>query len=174
MRRGSELHVLAAQAREFGQAKPGAEGNDQQGVVAAAGPGGAIRGGCEDVHLLFREERPWNRGALLLGNGHHLSDGVGVFGMSVGGEAEERVDSGQTCVATSDGVVPVELEMVEKSCDQLGVQVGDVEVGGILSGLGASEGEHQPEGVPVGVDGVNAGAALTVEAVHKERLQGGG
>ena len=56
----------------------------------------------------------------------------GVFGVAVGGEAEEGVDGGQAGVPARHAVVPVDLEVVEEPGDQLGVEVGDVEVAGCL------------------------------------------
>lgn len=171
---GPSWTFLAAEARELGQPEASAEGDDDQRVIAAARQSGAVGGGDEGVHLLVREEGPRDRGRLLARDGQDLSDGVGVFGVTVGSEAEEGVDGGQTGVAARHAVVPVDLEVVEEPGDQLGVEVGKVEVAGVLAGPLPCEGEQEPEGVPVGVDGVDAGASLTVEAAHEERLEGGG
>src|SRR5262249_17352314 len=54
-----------------------------------------------------------------------------------------------------------------------GVEVGDVELAGVLAGALGGEAEQQPPGVAVAGDGVAAGAALADEPVGEERLQGG-
>jgi hypothetical protein len=49
-----------------------------------------------------------------------------------------------------------------------------IEAAGSLAGAVLGEADQQPEGVPVGGDGVGAGVALAGEAVGEERLQRGG
>jgi hypothetical protein len=44
--------------------------------------------------------------------------------------------------------VPVSFQVVEEGGDQWRVQVGDVQRGGRLAGLGAGEADQQPERVP--------------------------
>ena len=70
------------------------------------------------------------------------------------------------------GLLPRPLfEVVQERGDQRGVEVGDVELAGVLAGALGGEGQQQPPGVPVAGDGVAAGAALADEPVGEECLQ---
>ena len=55
MRAGAEVHVLAAQAGELGDAQPGLDREGQQRVVATADPAVAVRGGQQRVDLFGGE-----------------------------------------------------------------------------------------------------------------------
>jgi hypothetical protein len=46
------------------------------------------------------------------------------------------VDSGEACVAGAGAVAALVLEVVQEAADQRGVQVGDAELRGLLSGAG--------------------------------------
>jgi hypothetical protein len=169
-----EVGVLAPQAGQLGQAKAGPQGDGEQDVVASADPGAAVRGGEQGVHLGFGAERT---GALLgafLRDGEDLPDARCVLGVAVGGEAEERVDGGQAGVTAADAVAAFALEVIEKPADQAGIEIGQVEIGWVFAGPGLGIGEQQAESVPVGVDRVRAGVALTAEPGGEECLERGG
>jgi hypothetical protein len=97
-----------------------------------------------------------------------------VSGFAERGEAEEGVDGGEAGVAAADAVPALAFEMVEEGADERGVQVGQIQLRGRFAELGLREAEQQPEGVPVGRDGVRAGAALVEQPAGEERLEGGG
>jgi hypothetical protein len=169
-----EVDVLAAQAGQFGQAKAGPQGDGEQDVVASADPGAAIRRGEQDVHLGLGEEGPGALLGALLRDGEDLLDARCVLGVTVGGEPEERVDGSQAGVTAAGAVAAFALEVIEKSADQVGIEIGQVEVRRIFAGPGLGVGEQQAEGVPVGVDRVRAGVALPAEPGGEECLKGGG
>jgi hypothetical protein len=54
---GAEMDIAAGEAGEFGGAQPGLDGEQNPGVVAAAGAGGAVRGGEQRLGLGIGEER---------------------------------------------------------------------------------------------------------------------
>ena len=60
--------------------------------------------------------------------------------------------------------------MVEERADELGVEVGDVEIAGVLAGVSLGVAEQQPEGMAIGVHGVMAGITFGTEASKEERL----
>jgi len=66
------------------------------------------------------------------------------------------------------------FEMVEEGADECGVEVGQIQLGGRFAEPGLRGSEQQPEGVPVGRDGVRAGAALVEQPAGEERFEGGG
>ena len=51
VRAGAEVHVGAGEADQFGDPQPGLDGEQQQRVVASAGPGGLVAGGEQRVDL---------------------------------------------------------------------------------------------------------------------------
>ena len=57
MRTGSELDVAAREPDEFGDSQPCLDGDDEQCVIAAADPGGAVRAGRQRVDLGRGQER---------------------------------------------------------------------------------------------------------------------
>jgi hypothetical protein len=60
------------------------------------------------------------------------------------------------------------LEVVQERADQLGVQIGNLDLAGRLAGLLLGEREQEPERVAVGGDRVRAGLALALQALGKE------
>jgi hypothetical protein len=95
-----------------------------------------------------------------------------VLGVAQRGEAEERADGGEAGVAGSHAVAACGLEVFEKRRDERGVEVGQIQLGGLFAGALVSEDEEQPPPVAVGGDGVGAGLTLMDEAVGEERLEG--
>src|SRR6266576_2002678 len=86
-------------------------------------------------------------------------------GVAQRGPGEQGPDGGQPVVAGAGAVAAVVFEVVQERGDQRGVEVGDVELAGVLPGALGGEGQQQPPGVPVAGDGVAAGAALADEPV---------
>jgi hypothetical protein len=67
------------------------------------------------------------------------------------------VDGGHALVAAGHPVAPVDFEVVEEGRDQLGVEVGEVELGGWDTGAALGEREQQSVGEDV-VAGVSVPA----------------
>jgi hypothetical protein len=171
VRSGGELHVGAAQAGQLAGAQPGLDRDQQQGVVAPAGPGGAVGGIEQRVDLALVEEGDERAVKALRGDREHALDVRGVLGVAVGGEAKQRVDRRQPGVAGAHAVAALVLEVVEEPGDETGVEVADVESAGRLAELALGVGEQQPEGVAVGGDRVWASVTSADEPVAEERLQ---
>jgi hypothetical protein len=106
-------------------------------------------------------------------DGQDPADQGGVLGVAQGGVAEQGVDRGQAGVAGPGAVAPPGFQVGEERGDQRGVQVGQVELAWVLPGAVPGEVQQQPEGVPVGGDGVRAGLALAGEPLGEERLERG-
>ena len=167
----SEVGVAASQADEFGESQSGLGRHEEQAVVASAGPAAQVGRGDHGVDLGLGQERDHRRFAALGWDGEDAGDELGVFGVAIGGEAVEGVDGGEAGVARADAVVTVMFEMVEEPADHVGVEVGEVELGGRLGGSGVGVGEQEPEPVPVGLHGALTGPALLGEAGGEEALQ---
>ena len=69
----------------------------------------------------------------------HAADAGGVFGVPDGGVPVEGVDRCQPRVAGADAVAAVLLEVGEERADQRRVEVGKVQLAGLLAGLPLGE-----------------------------------
>jgi hypothetical protein len=167
----AEAEVLAAQADEFGHPKAALEQREEQGVVAAAGPGCPVRGGQEGLGLTGGEERDDRLFEALAGDGEHALDDRRVGRLAHGGVPEQGVDRGEPGVAGPGAVSPSVLEVVEEGPDQRRVEVGELEPGGRRARSLLGEGEQEPERVPVGGDRVRAHLPLGEEPLGEERFQ---
>jgi hypothetical protein len=127
VRPGSELDVSAAEPDEFGDPQPGLEGDEEQGVIAAADPSAAVGGGEKGGGLGSAEEAHLDAVGSFGRDGKHPLDERGVLGMAQGSEAEQRVHRGEPSVAGADGVAAPVLEMVEEGADEAGVEVFELQ-----------------------------------------------
>ena len=148
----AEVDVAAGQPGQLGDPQPGLGGEGEHRVVAPPGPGGLVRGGEQGVDLRFGE--PGDEGPVepLGRDGQDPGDRLGVLGVAQGRVGEHGADRGQAGVAGAGAVAAVVLEVVQEAADQRGVQVGDVELAGLLPGALGGERQEQPPGVAVGGD----------------------
>ena len=69
--------------------------------------------------------------------------------------------------------MPLAFQVVEECRDERGVQIGQLQLAGRLSGRLLGEAEQEPEGVAVGRDGVRADPTLRDQALGEERFEDG-
>lgn len=169
---GAEVDVVSAQGDEFGDPEPGLDGDDEEGVVASTAPSGLVGGGEQNVDLVGVEERDQGPVPAFGRDGQDAGDGVGVLGMPERGVAEQGPDGGEAGVAGGDAHASVVFEVGEQGADRRGVEVVEVQVGGLDAGGVGHPGEQQANGVAVGEHRVRAGVALTDEPFGEERLHG--
>ena len=167
-----ELEVSTGEPGKLGEAQAGLGRQQEECMIASAGRGGAVRRGEE--RLQFGTVEEGDEGALdALGrDGEHAPDECGVFGMTEGREAKERMDRGEADVAGAGAVAASLLEMLEEGAHAGGVEVRKGELRGCHPGALVHEGEQEPEGVAIGGDRMRAGIALTAEPVAKEGFEG--
>jgi hypothetical protein len=65
-------------------------------------------------------------------------------------------------------------QVLQERRDELGVEVVQAQLAGGCAGAVVREGQQQPEGVPVGGDGVAAGLQLGDQPLGEEALEHGG
>jgi hypothetical protein len=171
VRPGAEVDVAAVQPGQLGDSQPGLGGEGEHGVVPAACPGALVRGGDQCAGFRLGEPGDECPVELLRRDGEHAGDGLGVLGVAQGRVAEHGADGGEAGVAGAGGVAAFAFEVVEEVADQRGIQVGDVELSGLLACARGGEGQEQPPGVAVGGDGLAAGVPLPREPVGEEGLQ---
>jgi hypothetical protein len=123
VRAGAQVHVGAGERGELGDPQPGLDGHREQGVIAAAGPAGAVRGGQQ--RLGFPGSQVGHDGLVEAGgrDGQDPLDQGGVLGVAQGGVAEQRVDRGQPRVAGARAVMPVVAQVLQEGSDEPGVEV---------------------------------------------------
>jgi hypothetical protein len=73
-----------------------------------------------------------------------LDDGCALK-VAQGRVAEQGVDRGEPGVAGADAVAALVLQVVEERAGQRGVEVGDLQAGGLFPGLAGGEGQEQPD-----------------------------
>ena len=173
VRSGAEVGVMDGEAGDLGDPQPGLGCQDEERVVTAAVPGRLVGRGEDRVELGGGEVADDGGGGALGLDGQHAADGVHLVGCLQGGVAEQGVDGGQPVVAGGGAVAPGRLQVSEERADGNGVQVGQVELGGLLAGLVVDVAEEQPQGVAVGRDRVRGGGPLGHQPVGEERLQDG-
>lgn len=104
------------------------DGDGDESVVTAPGPGGSV--GCGDERDCFGVGEEANE--LTVGSfsrdGEDSLDGLCVVGVTERGVFEQGVDGGEPVVSGPDTVVSNLFEMVEERCDQCGVDIDQVEV----------------------------------------------
>ena len=123
----ARLNVADVERCDLGGAQPGLDREHQQGVVASAGPGRAVRCGEQRIDLCFVEERDERSVGAFGWDREHALDVVGVLGVAQGGVSVERVDRRQPRVAGPGAVARVGLEVIEERGDRGRVEIGDVE-----------------------------------------------
>ena len=145
----------------------------QQSVVAAPPPGAEVGCGEQSLDLVPGQVAHVAPVDPFGGNGQHLLDQGGVLRRVEGGVTEQRVDRRQSRIAGGGAVAPAAFQVFEEGADQGGVEIAEVEVGGLFAGVLARVAKQQPDGVAVGDDGVRAGLALVGErSVKKPRIRG--
>ena len=172
VRGAGELNVGDVERGELGGAQPGLDREQEQRVVAASGPGRAIRCGEQRVDLLLVEERDERSVGAFRWDREHALDVVGVFGMAQRGIPIERVDRRQAGVSGAGAVAAVGLEVIEERGDGVGVEIGDVEHRRFPPATRGGEPQQQSDRVAVGGDRVRAGVALLEQSLGEERLHG--
>ena len=117
------MNVAASQAGELGGAQSGLDGEEEQCVVASAGPGAAIGSFEQRVDLVFVEEGDDRAVGPLEWDREHAGDVLCVFGVAVLGVAEQRVDRREPQVPGAGAVGALGLEVVEERGDQRRVEL---------------------------------------------------
>ena len=173
VRSGAQADVCAGEPGELGHAQPGADRGEQEGVVAAPGPGLPVGDGEQGVAFGVGEPADDRRVRPAGLDGQDALDDGGVVRCPQGRVAEQGADRGQAGVSGARAAVAAGFQPAQERGDQGGVELPDVQfprrgAGGVLR-----EGQQQPPGVPVGADRVLAGVLLGDHAVGEEALQDG-
>jgi hypothetical protein len=105
----AQLDVGAGDPGELGDPQSCLDGDRQQCVIPPSCPGLAVRGVEHRVDLAVGEKGHDCSLRSLVGDGEHLLDEGGTFGVTQGCVSEHRPDRRQPCIARPHRVVPVVL-----------------------------------------------------------------
>ena len=170
VRGATGLEVGDVEGGELGGAQPGLGSEQEQRVVAAPGPGGAVGRGEQHGDLLWLEEGDDRSVGAFGRDREHPLDVVGVLGVTQRQVAKQRVDRGQASVAGAGTVATVGLEVIQERGDRAGVQVGDIQLRRLATGTGGGEPDQQLDRVAIGGDRVRTGVAFADQPLREERL----
>jgi hypothetical protein len=114
---------LATETDQLRSAQTRLDCYEQECPIAAPGPGALVRSCQQSFHLGSREEI--NRFAVmsLAGDGQNPLSQSPKSGLLKRDIPEKRVDSSQTNVAASRGVVSVFFQVVQKQADERRIQI---------------------------------------------------
>ena len=118
-----ELDVVPGEAGQLAEPESGLHAEGDEGVIAPPLPTAKVRCSEERIDLIGLQERHLRLVRALLGDGEHLGDELGVFGVTQLSEAEQRPEGRQAGVAAPGAVAAVGLEVVEERCYGPGVEV---------------------------------------------------
>ena len=96
------MDVVADEADRFGNPQASLSGQDEEGVIAPAGPAAAVGGGNECVDFGFGEVDDQRPAEAFRWDREHPRDAGCLFGGAKGSEVEQGVDRGESNVAGSD------------------------------------------------------------------------
>jgi hypothetical protein len=127
MRAASEHYVLAAKRNQFRDPQARLNGDEQEGAVAAANPGGGIRSRKERLDFLGRQKLDEPALESLARNREHPLAQQCMCGLGQSHVVEEAVDGRQPCVAGASAIAALPLEVVEELGHERRVEVLDGE-----------------------------------------------
>ena len=81
MRAGAEVHIVAGQTNQVGDAQPGLNRNQQQGTILATGPGAAVGNSRERAYFVVGERGDQCAVETLGRDLQHALDTLSVLGM---------------------------------------------------------------------------------------------
>ena len=99
VRVGAQVDVIDGERGELGYPQSGLGGEQDEGVVTAAVPGAAVRGGEQCFEFFAGQEVHWCLHGAFGRDGQHAGNQRGMLGRTRRGAAEQRVDRGETGVA---------------------------------------------------------------------------
>jgi len=143
----------------------------EQRMVASPNPGTAIGDRKQCFDLGVGEESDGRPSLALVGNGEHALDMRRERWFLEGGVLEERTNGGQTRIACAHAAAPPLLKAGEKGRDQIGVQVGKIEIRGTLVSLVLCKRQQEAKRVAIRGHGVGADLSLCHQPLGEEALQ---
>jgi hypothetical protein len=152
--------LVETKSYEFGDAKPGGEGQMQHGAISRTRDDTRIRSIKESPQLIARQIRDQSFVSFLHWDGMDLAGLVEAGREPVFQEAEERVDRGEPGIAGAGGVFPVSLKMCEKGEHKWSINLFHLELAGLDTKTARSEADQQLKAIGIGIACVWARRAL--------------
>ena len=172
VRAGAQVHVAAGERGELGDPQPGLDGHRQQGVIAAAGPAGAVRGGQQRLGLPGSQV---GHDSLVEAGGRDGQDPLDQCRRARGGAGRRSGTASGSRPAARCGSARRYAGRCRRCSRKAPISPASrssrSQVAGSGAGAGLGEGQQQPERVAVGGHGVAADLALGDQPVGEERLQ---
>jgi hypothetical protein len=143
----------------------------QEGMISLPNPGVAVRHRKKGFDLGSSEEVDQRSRVPFAWNGQHPLDESGVLRRLQSGVAEERMDRSEPQIAGARAIRTCGFQMIQKRRQEWGGQILKGELGRWAPQPSLCKLEQQTKGVPIGVNRVRAGFALSDQALGEECFQ---
>jgi hypothetical protein len=162
---------LTAKPNQLGNPQTGLHGNQDEGSIATADPGGTIRNReqCIDLFSVEELDRPPNMAFI-----GHRQDPLAVQGMRGFFQShvpEERVDGSQPNVPRTSAVFASAFQVIEEETKEGSIKVFDAELGWAFAESFFGEFQQQAKRISVSRYGVWACLPLAKQTIGEESLK---
>jgi hypothetical protein len=168
MKRALKLDVARTQVDDLLDASAGVEEYEDERVVATTVATTPVGGIEERTHLVGFEILDEALSCPFEGHGEDPLAKLEVLGLACGCVPRKCVDCGEASVACRSAVPPIGLEMVEERENDVGGEVGEVEIHDGPLSVGSNESQDENEGIAIAANGVRAQAADPGEVIGEE------
>ena len=170
MRAAPQGDVSASQMREFGDAEPRLDGQQEQDAIASADPGGDVRRREDGLDFGSCQVRDRSSLVPLDRNGQDLAAAIEMRRLADGHVSTEGVDRGEPDIARARRVPTVLLDMIQKRTDKRRVEIIEGECRGFFAEALLCETQEEAKRIAIRRDGMRTRALLADEALGKEAL----
>ena len=140
----------------------------QEGMISSPIPGVAVRHRKKGFDLGSSEEVDQSSGVPFAWNGQHPLDESGVLRCLQSGVAEERMNRSEPQIAGARAIRTGGFQVIQKRRQEGGGQILKGELGRWAPQASLCKLEQQTKGIPIGVNRVRAGFALSDQALGEE------
>jgi hypothetical protein len=166
----TQRDVLLSQASQFREPQASLNRCQQEGMISSPNPGVAVHHRKKGFDLGSSEEIDQSSGVPFAWNGQHPLDESGVLRCLQSGIAEERMDRSEPQIAGARAIRTCGFQMIQKRRQEWGGQILKGELGRWAPQPSLCKLEQQTKGVPIGVNRVRAGFALSDQALGFEAV----
>jgi len=157
---GSQNDILTAKSDQLGNPQSRLDGDDQEGSVPAADPGGGLWGADQRIDFLAVEKLDQPALVAFVRHGKHALAEQRMGGLLQGDILKERMDGGQAGITGARAVASFLFEVIKELPDKGRIELLELQFRGRRAEAFCGITQQKAKGVTVSGDGVAAGATL--------------